>query len=344
MRGETTMRRALSMAICLLACGGGTPRHANEHTLSALAARAGEGRACMRARLSADSPYHLSLAEPTEDPALLAYLKDVPAEVRRLLPATGLESLLAETLREQSRLHAEHGGALTLELLAQRQAMASLLNSFDSQLASVLFEIDCTDDALEELLDELDRQDRSRELRLTMASIVVSALSAVVAGAWDARADDGRGPAITAAVGAGAGAALGIAAFVPFRRRVRFMHSRNLFTPIVRGEDPEHLFPTFVFRLLTLPTTDGSPTAAEELNAAWRELIRAAAIDDAEALLFGGGGIYSSELLELRRVMFDQLESRVGALQRDLELLERFLARVTAHGNTASNATGAASR
>ncbi|MDB4990126.1 MAG: hypothetical protein JWN04_5304, partial [Myxococcaceae bacterium] len=258
------------------------------------------------------------------------YLAQVPREVRRVTEATGLEPLLAETLREQAR----HPDSLSFDMLDQRQQISSLRGSLESQLASVLFEIDCTGDTLEDLVHEFDRAEHVRELKLTIASLVTGAVAGVVAGVWDASDREGNGPPITAAIGAGATASLGVAAFLPRPRPVYFEHLRNVLSPIVQGDDPSHIYPTFVFRLLTLPMIDGSATPAQELGQLWRKLLDQAMPHhgraQAEALLFGKGGTYAKTLLEVRATMLDQLESRVGALYRDLELLERYLTRVTA--------------
>jgi hypothetical protein len=127
-----------------------------------------------------------------------------------------------------------------------------------------------------------------------------------------------------------AGAALGAAAFAPRARSLRFDHARNLLIPILRNDDAEQLYPAFVFRLLTLPTAEG-PSPREQLLASWTALIEedvpASERAQATALLYGEGGLYSQELLLLRERMYDALETRLNALARDLELLDRFLVR-----------------
>jgi hypothetical protein len=318
----------LLMLLVATACAGsGRPelRAPTSH-----AARASSSNACVRPTLGPDSPYRLPLAGPVTDPVRLRLLADVPAEVRRTVVATGLEPLLADTLEEQ----AQHGDTPTLAGLSHRQEMAARLGSFDSQLASVLFEVDCTGDTLEDLVHEFDRREHARELKLTIASLVVGAVSGVVAGIWELQDREGKGAPITAATGAGATAALGVAAFIPHSRPVAFSHPRNLLAPIAHGDDPAHIYPSFVFRLLTLPMSDGAPTPAAELIQRWRAALRdslpAEQHERAEQLLFGEGGVYPANVLTLRQTMLDQLESRIGALSRELEVLERYLTRITA--------------
>jgi hypothetical protein len=317
-------RRAL---YALLMLGAGCA-HKPLDPANVRSARMGSSAQCARHKLSDDSPFHVALAGEEKDPALRRYLEGVPDGVRRSIVATGLEPLLAATLKERSE-HAQP----TLSQLERRQELSTKLNALESQLSALLFEADCTGDALEDLGNELERREHQRELRSTVASLVVGAAFGVAAAVYDARDREGNGPPIVAGTGAGASAALGVAAFWPVERPVLLHHARNLLEPIAVGSDPDHIYPTFVFRLLTLPMKDGSATPREELLAQWqRELTRAVEPERREAasrLLFGDGGVYAPELMRLRQTMLDQLESNLSAITREVELLERYLLRAT---------------
>jgi hypothetical protein len=123
---------------------------------------------------------------------------------------------------------------------------------------SLLFEADCTGDQMEAALLELDRRAGKQELALTIASIAVGALVGVAAGVWDLSGTESRGPAALGITGGAGTAVLGIAALTPKRGRVVFAHDRNLFLPILDGEDPERLYPPFVFSLMSSPRTPAS--------------------------------------------------------------------------------------
>ncbi len=329
---DRLMRAALRTLLALVLCGGCASSARPLPEVRRGAPKQATRAACMRPHLDQASPYHLPLAGPAQEPELQAYLANVPRELRRTLLATGLEPLFASLLREQARAK-----GLTLELLSMKQELSARLDTLASQLASVLFEIDCTGDALESLLLEFERNEHERELTLTISSLVVAAVTGVVAGAWDARGGESKGPPIVAASGAGTSAALGVAAFMPKRQSVRLVHERNLLAPVRTGGDEDRLYPTFVFRLMTLPEESGQPTPQRELLSGWDELTarslpvegRAARVE----ILYGKGGLYDQELLKLREGMFDQLESQVTAFYRDLELLERYVAKMTEPGS-----------
>ncbi|HEY6880824.1 MAG TPA: hypothetical protein VI299_22525 [Polyangiales bacterium] len=296
--------------------------------VSVRAARTGSSAQCARHKLSDDSPYHVALAGPVEDPALRAQLAAVPRDVRRSVLATGLEPLLATMLQERAG-HTE----TPIARLERRQELSTRLSALDSQLSALLFESDCTGDALEDLGHELERREHTRELRLTVASLVVGAVAGVAAAVYDATDREGDGPPIVAGVGAGATALLGVSAFLPNERPVVLRHERNLLAPIARGTDPDHVYPTFVFRLLTLPDDQGGPTPREALLRRWRAELEHAVEPvqrrDAEHLLYGSGGVYSPALMQLRQTMLDQLEAELSSITREVELLERYLLRAT---------------
>ncbi len=269
--------------------------------------------------------YDLPMEGPVEDAGLAAHLVDVPLAVRRVAQAAGLEPLLATLLGAHG---VEEGSAP----IAGKVHLVMRLSSLEIQVAALLFETTCVGDQMDSLLQELDRRQRSREIALTVSSILVGAAAAAGGGIWELRGGGGDGPAALGIGGGVAAASLGLAAFAPERRAVVFPHERNLLAPIFSGEDPRGLYPTFVFRMLTTPPTDGGAAARVEILADWRRIL-----DDsvpasqralAESLLFGDGGIYDRGLVDVRERMFDVLESHINAVDLELELLYRFSTRL----------------
>lgn len=282
---------------------------------------------CLRPSAGRDGVGYAPLEAPAEDPALLGELADIPPAVQRTARAAGLESVLVGLLRAEARSPGER----SITLVAMRLQVVARISSLEIELASLLFEADCTGDQMEAALLELDRRAGKRELALTIASIAVGALIGVGAGVWDLSGTESKGPAALG-ITAGAGTAvLGIAALTPKRGRVVFRHDRNLFLPLVSGEDPERLYPPFVFRLLNSPRTPGEPTPRDQLLRVWQRIIdEAIPAEDraiAQTVLYGKGGVYDGDLLDVRERMYDALESQLNAFDQDLELLYRFLSR-----------------
>jgi hypothetical protein len=165
-----------------------------------------------------------------------------------------------------------------------------------------------------------------------VASLVVGAAAVLVAGIWELAGTESDGPLITGLAGAGAATALGAAALAAPGRRIVFVHEQNLLSPIERGQDPDHLYPTFVFRLLTLPTPTGVPAPRELLIQEWhRQIEQSVPVDRhaaAASLLWGAGGVYDDDVLTLRRRLYEELESTLDSFARGVDQLNVTLAQV----------------
>jgi hypothetical protein len=281
---------------------------------------------CMRTTAGRRGRGYTRLDEPLDDPALLAALADVPEDVRRVARAAGLERSLVALLRAET----EPGEAL--DLVAVRLAVVMRISALEIELSSLLFEADCTGDQMEAVLLELDRRTRKQQLTLAIVSTAVGAVAGVGAGLWELSGTDSQGPVVLGVGGGTLSAGLGLAALAPRRDRVVFPHERNLFQPIVTGDDPERLYPPFVFRLLNAPRVAGGPTPREQLLADWRHIIHgtipAADRPRAEAVLYSAGGIYDGDLVDVRERMYDALESQLNAIARDFEVLYRSFSRL----------------
>jgi hypothetical protein len=279
---------------------------------------AGRGEECVRAFLG-QAPDR-ELAFQTIDDPLLTRL---PAEARRTARAAGIEPLVA------AALHKAQETEPTLALLSLKQDLGLRLISLETQLAAIIFEAECTGELIEAMTFELDQSKQTRSLVFAVASLVVGAGFSAAAGIWDLAGEESHGPAVMALSGGLASAGLGGAAFVPGEKRLRYLHARNLLVPILRNEDPEGLYPSFVFRLLNLPVASGQASPREKLVARFQELIdeyvTASKRADAARLLYGEGGLYSEDTLALRERMYDALETQLNALARDLEQLDRSL-------------------
>jgi hypothetical protein len=258
-----------------------------------------------------------------ETPKPAPMLAELPPELRRVVAAARVEPLLAALLQPDPS-DGSDPVAIKMQLVMQ-------VSSLEIAVSSLLFETACHGAQMDAMLRELDRRKQMRDVGLTVSSILVGMITSTAGGIWEAEAgDEGAGPAALLIGGGVASATLGLAVFIPDRRAVVFRHQPNLLAPIVHGEDPEHLYPSFVFRMLLSPN-DAGTTIRDEILAEWEQLLdeNVSARDRAlaEALLHGDGGIYDQRLLEVRERMFDALESHIHAIDQELELLYRYSAR-----------------
>jgi hypothetical protein len=272
------------------------------------------------------SPYRLPLSEPVTKPEDTAYLADVPPEVRRTAGAAGIEPLLVALLR----LRDHERGEATPKRLSLELELGMRLAAFARQLEAVGFEVHCAAGQIQEQLTDLEHRDRHRQFKLAISSLIAGAVAASAAGAVTlARPDDARTPAIISIGGGLVTAGLGTLAVVNGDSKIVLAHDPNLLAPVFDGADPEHLFPTFVFRMLTYADRGplGSPRA--RLLEGWNDDLDDVAVPRAEAnrLLHGRGGAYTPELAEARLGHLERLESTLQSIARDLELLNRFIVR-----------------
>jgi len=283
----------------------------------------GRGRECVRPFVNRATAYSDG---PDAAEADVPALASVPPEAGRTIRAARISRIVARALTA-----AQQGENLTVEHLITRQELGMRLISLETQLTAMIFEAECTGELIEAMTFELEDRSDLRDLRLALGSLVVGALSATVAGIWDLVDGDSKGPAVLGLSGGVVSAAVGASAFLKHPQSMQYLHQRNLLAPVVAGVDTDELYPRFVFSLLVLPAPDAAPTPRDRLLARWRALIEEvvprAERKAAEHLLYGGGGVYSQELLALRERMYDALETELNAQARDLELLDRFLVR-----------------
>jgi len=277
--------------------------------------------------MPADSPYRMPLAREETDPALAAHLSVLPPRARRTALAAGLEPLLARILQARSS-----SAESSFELLEREHELAIRLNALSAQVSAVEFEARCTSETLQKVEANFLGREQARQVKLATASVMVGAALAAAAGAWALAEDDSHGPIVLGIVGGGVAAGLGTYALIREEHPIRIVHQPNRLAPIERGSDPEHLYPTFVFRMLTFPQPAQAPSPRDALLATWkRELEESLPRSETAAaadLLSGPGGRYEDVRLALRARRFQDLELAVQGIARDLELLDRSLVRL----------------
>lgn len=245
---------------------------------------------------------------------------ELPVELRRVVMAAGLELLIAALVRGDAA-----------DPVATKLQLVLRLSSLEIEVSSLVFEAQCTGARMDAALRELDRHKTSRDVGLTVASVLVGAVAGTVGGIWELRTDESHGPLTLGIVGGAASATLALSTFAPQYRPVVFLHEHNLLTPILTGEDPFELYPKFVFRMLLMPS-EGGPSIRDEILEDWQHLLDEGLPSSqraiGEVVLYGDGGLYDERLLSLREQMFDVLESHINAIARELGLLYRYSARL----------------
>lgn len=235
-------------------------------------------------------------------------------QVARLVQVDGLLAQLAD------------GGAPALEALAlqQRVNQRILLAMIDVQ--SVLAELDCEQARGERLRAALDGAAGRRAQRYSLFGIVTGALTAIASGGLAIARPESDVGNWAGIIGGTAESAIGVAGLAD-GGRARLDTPRNLLHEVWSGND-SRIFPATVWRFLNGFEAADMPgrTLREGLVQRWRADERLGADREGErriALLFGDGGTYGSDDLQLREALLDLLQARVWLMHQELELLMR---------------------
>ncbi len=287
---------------------------------------------CMHGVPGPNSPYREPLPGAEEDPARRAYVEALDPTVRRTAVAAGLEPLLAHVLEVRARGADPHDPAL----LSMHLELAQRIASLETQLTAIEFECDCVRNLLYVELGEYEESETDRQLAYTIVSLVVGAATSLTAAVWDLANSSTttpvaeEAPLVIGIGGALAGTGLGAAVLVRQPREVTYVHEHNLLEPVLDGQDPDLLYPTFVFRMLTMPSVGGGPSPRDRLVATWEDELGEAVSRDrrplASEIVFRDGGVYDPSLLSAHQSMLQELGAELDAMARDIDLLARAVA------------------
>lgn len=238
------------------------------------------------------------------------------AEVARIV---GIAPLLNQLVREQG----DAASDVRRIVLRQRIDDRILLAVLDVQ--SVLAELDCERARGEHLRSGLVEEQARRNQRYGLAGAYASAGTAIASGALGLLAPitaPGQlaqtiGGTITAWI-AGKGAMDDSSGVLKTEQ--------NMLADVWAGEPRSNAFPPSVWRFLVQGRREEAPeqTVRDGLVTEWKSDPRLAKAKDREAretLLFGEGGEYSPETLQLRDALFDLLRARIWLMSQDLQIL-----------------------
>ncbi len=239
---------------------------------------------------------------------------------------------LLKQLHEAGGEPAQGDMAAMLRQLQVRERLSThiLLASLDVNSAAA--EADCESERAQALADRLEKGRQQWVTRLTVLSLVVAGLGAIVSGALSLEAHGVAADAVTIGSGA-AEIALGSAALFGEARH-EFRHERNLLREVWEGPKQPKLLPLLVWRFLTHPSSHDRAhrSLRESLIARWRDYGRLGEPGSKDerrriALFFGNGGTYTMDELRAREAMLGLLEADINLMSHDLEeLLKEVLA------------------
>lgn len=233
--------------------------------------------------------------------------------------AIGVLPMLAQYMRQVDVPRDERTLEQRVQLLELRREIAYRCDLASLEISSVASELDCEEEKISQLADHLKGLEGTAETRLNVAAIAVGAMGAVITGIQFSNSEsnvDGIGISFGIAE-----ASVGVLMLLN-GKKTSFMHPRNALRAIREGSDPDGIFPPSVWYCLVtpIPGTDTTETLRQELLERWneRDPVKERKEIEEEKLIFGNGGTYSTDLLEKRSAMYDQLESTIKLVKQDL--------------------------
>ncbi len=322
---------AAAMALWLCGCAAGAPGSGRSPRAAPDRLCSLRGQPVQAARLDAILP-------PGEFSAVADRLAArgwslTAAEVAEVVGALGPLQRVAEA----EGAGPARGTAAELRRLRLRQAISDRITAASLDVSVTLAEIDCEGERGDQVQNRLTAIEARRARRLSLGSILVGALTAGLTGGLSLARVPGAD--VAGILGGAAEASLG-AALLFGEPTGTLGTERNLLREVWERPVRPAFFPETVWRYLNRPVRgeDGdSRTTLDVVVAEWRAGDRFGPPGSAEerarmALLFGPGGTYTIEDLEVREALLELVETSVGLMSRDLRVL---LAELQAHAPAA---------
>lgn len=234
--------------------------------------------------------------------------------------ATGTLLLIVELSHLQKQFKIQSSVETQVSILSKKQLITNRLAEVRTEIASIAAELDCEGERAEQLASYMSEKENARVNKLTVASITTGALSGVAA-IFIKSPHTSDVVAVTGGLGS---ATLGLFSLTS-SRKTHYMHPRNLLTDIWNEPETSSYYPPAIWFILTHKEFSNSQqySICHNIRKRWREYnelgsIKATANSGQIHLLFGSGGIYTSDLLETRSDMLNQLQAAIRLLDQDI--------------------------
>jgi len=240
-----------------------------------------------------------------------------------LANALGIINHLDELNRLEKEYSIHHSLELQVSIIEKKQQIINRIIVCKTEIASITAELDCEGERAEQISSYMTNKKNSRVNKLTVASITAGALGGVVAIAIKPK-ETSEAVAIAGGLGS---ASLGLLSLTS-SRKTEFMHPRNLLSDIWMEPENSDKYPYSIWYILTHKEFSNKQefTLCHNIKERWEkyeELTNKKSKNTEKQiqLLFGTGGIYSSDQLHVRSQMINQLQALIKLIDQDLQFL-----------------------
>jgi hypothetical protein len=220
-----------------------------------------------------------------------------------------------------------------LDILVRRQLLTERTQLALLEIASTTAEIICERDRADQLADRIDEVDGARVKQLTIASIVVGGIAAIVTGGIGLAGGVSTGADASTVGGGVLSSWLGVSALF-VESEVELHHDRNILRELWEDPDESEIFSPIIWRYLHRPADVDRESPRNEVVNGWRQKGRLGeeGTDDEKQrrhLFFSSGGRYASPDLRARASMLETLEATLRLMHEELEVLIREVSEAT---------------
>jgi hypothetical protein len=245
--------------------------------------------------------------------------KKYPRHLLRIANASGVLDLLAEMLEIEKNM--KSSSELRDLYNLKEQQVSTRLALVATEVASMESEFSCERDRCQQVINYLYEKENLKIRRSTAASIVLGALTTILT---EFGKDEQEVKAI-AIVGGTATAVVGLRTLF-VKKKIDFTHKRNVLADIWFKRTTTSAYPASIWYVLTEKsfTDDQKYSINYHIQERWQSQIDSYGPSkraQLEKLLFGEGGSYGIQELEIRENMLSLIQVGVSLTNHELKLL-----------------------
>lgn len=236
--------------------------------------------------------------------------------------AIGVLPILTEYTHKKLQLLPNSSVGEKVDLLELSLRLNQRIDIASLEISSAASEIDCEEERTGQIANLLAQLESTTESRLTVASIVIGASGAIAAGALINQGNLGD---LMGIVSGAAEVTLGFFILLN-KRKIDFYHKRNVLRDVWYGFETSEILPPSVWYYLNYfnPMQPDRPSMRYSIIDSWMNFGRISSSNSAKKrelieVYFGKGGKYTTEQLNNRGDMLDQLESYIKLMKQDLQ-------------------------
>lgn len=238
--------------------------------------------------------------------------------------AIGILDFLKDFIQLKDRYNTSHDLDVRISMLEIKQEISERINHSSLEVSAISSELDCEDERIGQIANYLSGKESKLESNLTIAAIIAGASGAITSGTLIG--NDKTSDYVGLATGI-VEASLGLMMLFNKRKTILYFE-RNALKEIWEGNQTSSAFPPSVWYYINYhnPIDEEYTPIREQIIEKWMSFGQISDDNPKEKrelieLYFGAGGTYTTDQLQNRADMYDQLKSHINLMKQDLKAL-----------------------